>query len=68
VLTFGACDEAFVRRVRPARDDEPLDPGWYPLDSGAPPRFEAPGRPERPWPDDHTVLYWWRPTFWRLDG
>ncbi|WP_408639011.1 CPCC family cysteine-rich protein [Nocardiopsis suaedae] len=27
--------------------------------------FEPTHVQERPWPDDLTVLYWWRPTFWK---
>ncbi|MEU9080965.1 hypothetical protein [Streptomyces sp. NPDC048357] len=41
--------------------DEPLDPARRPIDL---PRDSD----ERvPWPDDHSVLCGWLPTFWRLD-
>lgn len=56
---LGACEERFVAMVRPPRDDEPLDPNWRPIDSERD-HFEAKGRQEAPWPDDSTVLYWWR--------
>ena len=50
--------------VRVATPDEPIEIGWRPvsltIDS-----FEPKGVQVTPWPDDLTVLYWWRTTFWR---
>ena len=66
---IGACDESAVRHVRRANDDEPLDPSWRPIDP-AHDRFEPNGRQLAPWPDDRTVLYWWRyrdAGFWRVE-
>ncbi|MFI6283323.1 CPCC family cysteine-rich protein [Streptomyces sp. NPDC051018] len=62
---FGAMEERFRSKVRPPKSDEPLDPGWRPVDLTRD-SFEGPGS-NTPWPDDLTVLYWWRPTFWRRD-
>lgn len=60
----GAMEPRFVDNVRPPADDEPLDPGWRPIDLRFD-RFERGGFGG--WPSDLTVLYWWRPTFWRAD-
>ncbi|MCG8968858.1 MULTISPECIES: CPCC family cysteine-rich protein [Streptomyces] len=60
---FGATEERFRNNVRPPRADEPLDPGWRPIDLTRD-SFEGPGS-SASWPDDLTTLYWWRPTFWR---
>ncbi|MDF4251839.1 CPCC family cysteine-rich protein [Streptomyces sp. WMMB303] len=60
---FGAMEERFRNMVRPPKDDEPLDPGWRPIDLTRD-SFEEPGS-SASWPDDQTALYWWRPTFWR---
>ncbi|ROP33688.1 cysteine-rich CPCC protein [Couchioplanes caeruleus] len=67
---FGACEERSVAQVRPPRDDEPLDPNWRPIDLERD-HFERRGNQEAPWPDDRTVLYWWRyrdAGFWRRGG
>lgn len=64
---FGACEERSVEHVRPAGDDEPIDPSWRPIDPERD-RFEPRGIPLAAWPDDRTVLYWWRyrnTSFWR---
>lgn len=62
--TFAAAEPAFVTRVRPAADHEPLDLGFHPVGDvlGA---FEEPGDTTAEWPDDLTELYWWKATFWR---
>jgi hypothetical protein len=62
---FGASEARVLRRVRPAAETEPVDEGWYPLGPEALSSFEASGDDTRPWRRDRTVLYWWRPTFWR---
>ncbi|MFI6299465.1 CPCC family cysteine-rich protein [Nonomuraea sp. NPDC050790] len=67
---FAACEERFVPNVRPAEDGESLDPSWRPIDP-AHDQFERRGRQDAPWPEDRTVLYWWRyrdPGFWRRGG
>ena len=62
---FGAMEQRFVHLVRAATEGEPIDPGWRPVDLALD-SFEPGGVHDRPWPEDLTVLYWWRPTFWRL--
>jgi hypothetical protein len=52
--------------VRPPTDDDPLEAGWRPIDLERD-SFESEGKQDSPWPEDPTVLYWWRPTFWRRD-
>jgi Cysteine-rich CPCC len=59
---LGAIEERFVGDVRPPNTNEPLEPGWRPIHGGDP--FEGPDD-SAPWPDDRTLLYYWRPTFWR---
>ncbi|WP_188272249.1 hypothetical protein [Streptomyces sp. CBMA152] len=59
----GAVREDVVRYVRPSADDEPLDPGWRPIDPARDPVELGGGG--APYPDDLTELYWWRPTYWR---
>ncbi|GAA3469173.1 CPCC family cysteine-rich protein [Nonomuraea roseola] len=66
----GACDERSLGHVRPPRDDEPLDPSWRPIDPERD-RFEPQAVQLAAWPDDRTVLYWWRyrdTGFWRPPG
>lgn len=58
---FGAMEPGFVGNVRAATDDEPLDPGWRPVDVDRDVRTPV---QDAGWPDDLTVLYYWRPTFW----
>ncbi|CAM5233043.1 hypothetical protein GCM10010329_62660 [Streptomyces spiroverticillatus] len=60
---FGAMEERFLSNVRPPAQDEPLDPGWRPIDPSRD-SFEEPSD-SGGWPDDPVALYWWRPTFWR---
>ncbi|GAB2572109.1 hypothetical protein Aab01nite_03640 [Paractinoplanes abujensis] len=70
VKKFGACEQRSVAHVRPPRDDEPLDPDWRPIDPERD-HFESLDEHEAPWPDDRTVLYWWRhhdAGFWRRGG
>lgn len=64
---FGACDQHGRRYVRPPTEDELLDPAWRPIDLTRD-SFEDWGAEDRvPWPDDHSVLCWWLPSFWRRD-
>ena len=62
IATHGAIEERFAGDVRPATEEEPLDAGFRPITPDDP--FEAPDD-SAPWPEDATVLYYWRPTFWR---
>lgn len=63
---FGAGERGHLVHVRTATEDDAVDPGWRPIDSQRD-SFEPGGVQEAPWPEDATVLYWWRPTFWRGD-
>ncbi|MGP2439702.1 CPCC family cysteine-rich protein [Streptomyces sp. JW3] len=63
---FGAMEERFRGDVRAPREDEPLDPGWRPIDLSRD-SFEDLGS-DTPMPEDLTELYWWRPTYWRRDA
>lgn len=40
------------------------EPGWRPADPGRG-DVEPLDTDPSPWPDDRTVLYWWRPAYWR---
>ncbi|MBI3217311.1 MAG: hypothetical protein HYZ38_26145 [Mycobacterium sp.] len=63
---FGAKERRHIARVRPPTDGEGVEPGWRPVDEERD-RFETWGvGPIVNWPGDKTVLYWWRPTYWRL--
>lgn len=64
--TFGACEARLLKHVRPATEDEPVDEGWYPLGPLALDFFEPIDDSSQPWPEDRIALYWWRPTFWRI--
>ncbi|MFE3863388.1 CPCC family cysteine-rich protein [Streptomyces goshikiensis] len=66
-IAIGACEERFLEHVRPPDGDEPLDPNWRPIDPSRD-RFESWAASVAAWPDDLTVLYWWRYRdngFWR---
>jgi hypothetical protein len=62
IVAYGAIEQRFAGDVRPATTEEPLDPGWRPIQSFDP--FEA-ADDSAPWPEDGTTLYYWRPTYWR---
>ena len=61
---LGAMEARFMDNVRRASPEEAMDIGWRPVDPTCD-SFEPNGIQETPWPDDLTVLYWWRTTFWR---
>jgi hypothetical protein len=63
---LGAMEERFLKHVRPPARDEPLDPGWRPIDPSRD-SFEVPAESRGEWQGDATLLYWWRPTYWRAD-
>jgi hypothetical protein len=63
-ILLGAMEHRFVEHVRPPAESEPVEAGWRPIDLQVD-SFELPMHQERSWPTDLTVLYWWRPTFWR---
>ncbi|MCP2269147.1 CPCC family cysteine-rich protein [Actinokineospora diospyrosa] len=62
-VELGACEARLVPHVRPVAPTDVRDPGWRPIEPAVD-SFE--GEDEwAPWPEDRTVLYWWRDTFWR---
>ncbi|MGQ4390061.1 CPCC family cysteine-rich protein [Streptomyces sp. SAS_270] len=64
---LGACEERAVELVRPPLEDEAKDLSWRRIDP-ARDRFEPGGIALAAWPEDRTVLYWWRyrnTGFWR---
>jgi cysteine-rich CPCC protein len=64
---IGSSHTNFARNVRGPTSAEVRDPGWRPLDikTDAPER-PVPGTDSGPtYPDDLTVLYYWRPSYWR---
>ncbi|MDQ0305666.1 hypothetical protein J2S46_000222 [Kitasatospora herbaricolor] len=66
-VAFGASHEQFLGQVRAPEENEPRDRSWRPVDPERD-RFEPRGVQLAAWPDDRTVLYWWRyrdPGFWR---
>jgi hypothetical protein len=67
-LEFGACERPMLKHVRPPAGDESLDPAWRPTDPVRDSFEEWPPTKDRvPWPEDHSLLCWWLPTFWRRD-
>ncbi len=66
-VDIGVCEERLRSHVRPPRPNEQLAPGWRPIDLDVD-HFERESvmadAKRRPWPEDYTTLYWWRPTFW----
>jgi len=64
---YGACDEQGRQFVREPHRDEPIQPGWRPIDLTRD-SFEDWNSEERaPWPTPTTALYWWAEDFWRAD-
>ncbi|MBL7259945.1 hypothetical protein JKJ07_37050 [Actinoplanes sp. LDG1-01] len=57
--SLGACDEHGSQFVRAPEDSEAVIPGWRPIDPRRD-RFEPTSLQLRPWPENRTVLYWWR--------
>lgn len=67
-VDYGASERRNKGRTRLPLEGEGLDPGWRRLDPHRD-NVEQPTRGVRygdsyPWPDT-TVLYYWRPTYWR---
>jgi len=62
-VAIGAKRERVLHLVRSPAADEIRDPGWRPVTDDD--DFEPLAEKEADWPADRTVLYWWRPTFWR---
>jgi hypothetical protein len=56
---YGACDEDSLDENRADRADYGREPHWRAIDLQRD-RFEPAGRALAGWPDDRTVLYWWR--------
>lgn len=61
---MGACTIGAVPYVRPPSAADERDPIWRPVDPAVD-DFEPKAEEHAPWPKDRTVLYWWRPEFWR---
>jgi hypothetical protein len=61
-IELGAMEARFVGNVRPATTDEPIDPEWRPIDERD--DLEVWGEERAPWPEDLTVLYYWRRSSW----
>ncbi|WP_081748841.1 CPCC family cysteine-rich protein [Nocardiopsis sp. CNT312] len=47
---------------------EVRDPGWRMIDFEIDDFEDYSSLHRDPWPDDRTLLYWWRDSFWRLPG
>lgn len=62
--TYRSAEKRVREFVRPPTVGEPLEPGWRVIDSRLD-NFEQIGDNRTPWPEDLTVLYWWRHSFWR---
>jgi hypothetical protein len=62
--SVGAKQVERLEHVREPGEDEPVDAGFRPIDPTID-SFEETFVQEEAWPEDRTVLYWWRPTFWR---
>lgn len=62
---IGAMHTDFRGKVRSARRDEPLDPGWRPFDPAR--DWTSPDLDGSRWPKNLHALYWWRPTYWNGD-
>jgi hypothetical protein len=63
-VVLGAVEQRLIQFVRPPSGDEPIEEGWRPVDPMSD-NFEDVGVSKAVWPRDYTVLYYWRPTFWR---
>jgi hypothetical protein len=65
--TFGVSEERFAGKVRPPKEAEQLDRDFRPIDAALD-SFEDTAEQNEPWPEDRSLLYWWRPSFWRRPG
>ncbi|MEU9267611.1 CPCC family cysteine-rich protein [Streptomyces sp. NPDC048251] len=63
-LAVQASEERFMSKVREPEIDEPTDEGFRPINLAID-HFEEVSVQDAPWPEDRSVLYWWRHTFWR---
>ncbi|MER5204534.1 CPCC family cysteine-rich protein [Streptomyces sp. NPDC002825] len=64
---FITCDRRGLRHVRPPAEDEQLAPAWRPVDLTRDSFEDWAAEDRAPWPNDHSVLCWWLPAFWRRD-
>jgi hypothetical protein len=66
-LSMQVSEFRFKAHVRSPRPSEVRETGWRPLspESDNPERCKPEGGWACEWPADSTVLYWWRPTYWR---
>ena len=62
---YGACDEQGRKYVRAPLPDEPVEPGWRPIDLDQDSFEEVTSGERVPWPTANTALYWWTDDFWR---
>jgi hypothetical protein len=62
-VALGAKQDRSVGMVRDPASDEPIEPGWRPVDP-VQDLVEASSFDSQSWPEDLTVLYYWRPTYW----
>ncbi|MEV6268467.1 CPCC family cysteine-rich protein [Kribbella sp. NPDC051936] len=63
---IGVSEFRLSESARPPRVNEPIDEKFRPIDLSFD-SFEETLVQQAPWPGDRSVLYWWRPTFWRQD-
>jgi hypothetical protein len=63
----GVSDPERGPRATAPRQGDVRDPGWRPVEVEQDRLLSRP-MDDRPWPLDRSAFYWWRPTYWRLDG
>jgi hypothetical protein len=63
-LTLGVSDRRFSELVRAPGEGEVMDDGFRIVNVEID-EFEPTCTQEVPWPEDRSVLYWWRSNFWR---
>lgn len=69
-MEFGACKLRLKPHVRPLSENEPVENGWRPIDleRDAIENLVLGKEYDKTYPTDPTVLYYWRPTFWRRNA
>jgi hypothetical protein len=65
-FAFGACEERFVRHVRPSSTADARDPAWRPIDLALDSFESWDALDHKRAPQGDSALYYWLPTFWRL--
>jgi hypothetical protein len=64
---FGACEERFLKSVRPVSNSDIRDEEWRPIDLTSD-NIEEPVSGfayGQTYPEDYTHLYYWRSIYWR---